>query len=432
MSLNSYESIQSVKTNRDVYNTVYNNSLHSSDEAQDEDEQEIDFDSEYDYGNKDFLGKSYHKRLIITVMIILCSVIFGAVFYFIGIYVMGGDILNCFKFPDLMTYRHINVQEFFADSNNSGHLVFIGDVHGEYYKLLELTEKVESLLSTKNDHVQKNLDIRYVLLGDFVSKGPYSKEVVQWMQKNDAKVECIFGNHEVTTLSYKSFHKKVPFSTEPNFIANTNKIKNTHRKLYRKIGLKNLKYVAEKCSAMIHFSDEKLSKNKNLFYRDINTEKNKKPHKISPKKNNIFAVHAGILPNEAVDPVNDPPKIKNLISMKFVDKSNWELTSSSKTLDSPFMPSSSTIEPLKSGKLIKWWKLWNDKNLSKYGLKSMLSENKYTIFYGHAAAQGLNIRKRTRGMDSGCVTGGQLSAYVVNIVDGKIVDEHANVISVQC
>ncbi|KAL6948489.1 hypothetical protein ACO0QE_000955 [Hanseniaspora vineae] len=435
MNSNRYESIQSSKTQGDLYN---DNAQHS-DDAQDQEEQEFDYyddddDNEYAYqDDEDFLTKSYHKRLTITVILVFCSVIFGAVFYFTSVYVMGGDILNCFKFPELSTYRHINVQDFFAKSNNSGYLVFIGDVHGEYYKLVELTEKVESLI-TINHHVDSKPDIRHVLLGDFVSKGPYSKEVVQWMQQNDANVECIFGNHEVTTLSYKSFHKRVPFSTEPNFIANTNKIKNTHRKLYRKIGLKNLLYVAQKCSAMLHFSEEELSKNDMvLLNTDLNAE-NKKKHKHMHKKNNLIAVHAGILPNEAVDPIHEPPKIKNLISMKYVDESNWDITSSSKNLD----PSSTSLVPspdlhsLKTRKLIKWWKLWNDKNLSKYGYEKKLGENEYTIFYGHAAAQGLNIRKRTRGMDSGCVTGGQLSAYVISIVDGKIVDEQTNVISVQC
>ena len=276
MNSNRYESIQSSKTQGDIYN---DNAQHS-DDAQDQEEQEFDYyddddddddDDEYAYqDDEDFLTKSYHKRLTITVILVFCSVIFGAVFYFISVYVMGGDILNCFKFPELSTYRHINVQDFFAKSNNSGYLVFIGDVHGEYYKLVELTEKVESLIAT-NHHVDSKPDIRHVLLGDFVSKGPYSKEVVQWMQQNDANVECIFGNHEVTTLSYKSFHKRVPFSTEPNFIANTNKIKNTHRKLYRKIGLKNLLYVAQKCSAMLHFSEEEISKNDMVL---LNTDLN--------------------------------------------------------------------------------------------------------------------------------------------------------------
>ncbi|BBM88777.1 bis(5'-nucleosyl)-tetraphosphatase [Spirochaetota bacterium] len=38
---------------------------------------------------------------------------------------------------------------------------------------------------------------------------------------------------------------------------------------------------------------------------------------------------------------------------------------------------------------------------------------KKTVFYGHWAAQGLLIKKNAIGLDSGCVYGGKLSAYVL-------------------
>lgn len=43
------------------------------------------------------------------------------------------------------------------------------------------------------------------------------------------------------------------------------------------------------------------------------------------------------------------------------------------------------------------------------------------IAYGHWAAMGLRIRKRTIGMDSGCVWGGTLSAY--RMEDGAVIQE---------
>lgn len=43
------------------------------------------------------------------------------------------------------------------------------------------------------------------------------------------------------------------------------------------------------------------------------------------------------------------------------------------------------------------------------------------VAYGHWAANGLRIRKRTIGMDSGCVWGGQLSAY--RLEDGALFQE---------
>lgn len=36
-----------------------------------------------------------------------------------------------------------------------------------------------------------------------------------------------------------------------------------------------------------------------------------------------------------------------------------------------------------------------------------------TVIYGHYAKQGLNIREYTKGLDSGCVKGGKLTALVI-------------------
>lgn len=45
--------------------------------------------------------------------------------------------------------------------------------------------------------------------------------------------------------------------------------------------------------------------------------------------------------------------------------------------------------------------------------------------YGHYAAKGLDIRKYSKGLDSNCVRGGRLSAYVI----GK---EKEELVSVGC
>lgn len=45
--------------------------------------------------------------------------------------------------------------------------------------------------------------------------------------------------------------------------------------------------------------------------------------------------------------------------------------------------------------------------------------------YGHYAAMGLDIRPYTKGLDSNCVRGGKLSAYVMS-------SKHEQVVSVRC
>lgn len=59
-----------------------------------------------------------------------------------------------------------------------------------------------------------------------------------------------------------------------------------------------------------------------------------------------------------------------------------------------------------------------DKHQSKLH-KSLKSENKdpasqvMTVVYGHDAKTGLKIRSYTKGLDSGCVKGGKLTALVI-------------------
>lgn len=36
-----------------------------------------------------------------------------------------------------------------------------------------------------------------------------------------------------------------------------------------------------------------------------------------------------------------------------------------------------------------------------------------TVIYGHDAKKGLNIREYTKGLDSACVSGGKLTALVI-------------------
>lgn len=57
----------------------------------------------------------------------------------------------------------------------------ISDVHGCYHTLMSLVDKIP-------------LDHEVILLGDLVDRGPYSKEVVEWVVKNN--IRCVQGNHD--------------------------------------------------------------------------------------------------------------------------------------------------------------------------------------------------------------------------------------------
>lgn len=55
-----------------------------------------------------------------------------------------------------------------------------------------------------------------------------------------------------------------------------------------------------------------------------------------------------------------------------------------------------------------WEKLWN------YRQKKLPVSERVTVVYGHDARRGLTIKKYSKGLDSSCVRGGQLTALVID------------------
>lgn len=66
-------------------------------------------------------------------------------------------------------------------------LIAIGDIHGEYFKLKNLIEKLKP---HKSDTV--------IFLGDYIDRGLYSKRVIDYLLECENSFNCIFlmGNHE--------------------------------------------------------------------------------------------------------------------------------------------------------------------------------------------------------------------------------------------
>ena len=69
----------------------------------------------------------------------------------------------------------------------------IGDVHGCYYELMELLDKIE---------YDKTKDTLY-FVGDYFDRGPYPDKVLKWMYDNidNKKIHFLLGNHEDMMLS---------------------------------------------------------------------------------------------------------------------------------------------------------------------------------------------------------------------------------------
>jgi len=76
----------------------------------------------------------------------------------------------------------------------------IGDVHGRFDLLLELYEAVGADRAARP--VERAIEI---FLGDYVDRGPQSKEVVDWLMAGTSTGEeriCLMGNHEDMLLRF--------------------------------------------------------------------------------------------------------------------------------------------------------------------------------------------------------------------------------------
>lgn len=67
---------------------------------------------------------------------------------------------------------------------------YIGDIHGEI-------ELLDSLLGAILEHDPE----RIIFLGDYIDRGPHSRQVVDRIMELDVPTSCLMGNHELMLLS---------------------------------------------------------------------------------------------------------------------------------------------------------------------------------------------------------------------------------------
>jgi hypothetical protein len=115
-----------------------------------------------------------------------------------------------------------------------------------------------------------------------------------------------------------------------------------------------------------------------------------------PKLGALVAVHAGLVPDTPLEK-QDPVHVMNMRTIDLKTR-----IPSSKHDGTP------------------WEKFWNHEQ------KKLKDHKRTTIVYGHNRKRGLNIQEYSKGLDTGCATGGHLTALVVDD-EGK-----TELISVKC
>ncbi|PVV00354.1 hypothetical protein BB560_005271 [Smittium megazygosporum] len=256
-------------------------------------------------------------------------------------------------------FPHISAND--LSPNQPGRLIFIGDIHGCLDEFEELLTKLNYL---------KDTDI-LVLLGDLVGKGPKPHGVVR--KAIELKALCVRGNHDDLVIRwYNYLHSSSQIDpnslNEADFPFKDFRLKGQHVEIAKIMSQQEYEYLV------------------NL------------PAIIRLKGNNetLIAVHAGLDPQKLLS----EQESSVVIRMRNIKKSG------------------KPVEKKKDGGK-SWSSVWEltkdsvdkDGNASNLKPSSDLAQIS-KIFYGHDAFRGLNLKKYTKGLDSGCVYGRKLTAYV--------------------
>jgi hypothetical protein len=270
-----------------------------------------------------------------------------------------------------------------------GRLIVVGDIHGMLDELQHLLRKVE--FENGVDHL--------VCTGDMIAKGPDSAGVVKLLMELGAS--AVRGNWEdKMLLSLKSMEAEVP---DRGVLAALDAAKQGTL-----LGDEDIRNEEDRLASLPTFS-----KSKEFALRKLSREFSKSQiHWLRSLPvilrigtirglGTVVAVHGGLVPGLKLTK-QDPYSVMNM-----------------RTLDAR------TRVPSERHKGLNWTKLWNawQAHLERRGEETM------TVLYGHDSRRGLVIEEWTKGLDSGCLKGGRLSAFVIEGGHKKIRTE---VVSVKC
>lgn len=236
-------------------------------------------------------------------------------------------------------------------------LVFVGDVHGCRDELQRLLEKVA--FDHKHDHL--------VMTGDMIAKGPDSAGVVHLAQKMGAS--CVRGNWEDKLLLSiaEAQDRKVllpaadaPPDAKIDFVGQANAAHGNAklRKLAKQFTKGQIDYLRQ-CPVILRVG-------------------------TVPTLGNLVTVHAGLVPDTPLEH-QDPFHVMNMRSIDLKTR-----IPSSKHDGTP------------------WEKFWNHRQ------EKLKEKDRTTVIYGHNRKKGLNVHDYSFGLDTGCVSGGKLTALVVD------------------
>lgn len=276
------------------------------------------------------------------------------------------------------------------DAEGHRRLVFVGDIHGCRDELHTLLKEME--FNEKSDHL--------VAVGDIVSKGPDNVGVLDELIRLGAS--SVRGNHEDRIL------KLAPsvLEAESDLEALGKKGKEKDRKILKHLKKHHIKYLQD-LPLMLRIPALPLATEA--------THKSK-----SPIAEEILVVHAGLVPGIPLDK-QDPYFVMNMRSIK--TKHHIPLEEAASKGSKPWYDSWNWYnDRLFRKKSVKDFEVWDpiaeDPFSNWAGLLGLKDSKKWpkpqVVVYGHHSKAGLQLNRWSKGLDTGCVRGGKLTAMVLN------------------
>lgn len=246
-----------------------------------------------------------------------------------------------------------------------------------------------------------------IFTGDMINKGPRSLAVVDFARQNYAS--CVRGNHEDRVLLLRQQMKDSntlgrPDDASKDSFSGGNYIE---RKLARQLNDEEAQWL-EACPVILKVGQIK-------------------------EMGQVVVVHGGLVPGVDLDR-QDPYSVMNVRTIDLdthvpsQSRNGTPWTKVSFPISYSYFWLIYTLFVI--GHHSDSIQLYNKYSSLLYSeVKKSVSDPKSrmtTVVYGHDAASGLTIKKYTKGLDSGCVRGGKLTALVIE--DGGKQD----IVSVKC
>ncbi|KAI9684787.1 MAG: hypothetical protein M1829_000162 [Trizodia sp. TS-e1964] len=241
--------------------------------------------------------------------------------------------------------------------NRKRRLLLVGDVHGCRNELIALLDKIS--FSPQYDHL--------VLTGDMISKGPDSPGVVDFARSVNAS--CVRGNHEDRVLlARQNLHSNRLSTPSLDEIPSSSNDDDLEGETFSRRGRRDRKLAKQLTQEQIDWL-----KACPVILRVGDIE----------GMGHVVVVHAGLVPG--VDFENqDPFDVMNMRTIEL-----------------------KTHAPSPSRQGTHWADYWN------HYQSRLPREERSVVVYGHDSRRGLTLKKYSKGIDTGCVRRGKLSALVI-------------------